>query len=222
MASMNEEDLEAKQRFIDAYFREVEDRISFLGKLIADGRELEAMILTCAYIEGIGNCLSPNCSNSAKNFEYVICKYGNEIVLKLVSPNKLIESLPKGNSKEKLLVKSIDDILGSYKFVLMEKSEVIDILKAGLDPNNLEWINNNIWRGTLANFAYIHIRSAAIKTNLAWSTYSFSKTTYNGNIMDAINFTELLYKALSNIVVSVVEISKSTGKFYGTDLGIYD
>jgi hypothetical protein len=219
---MNEADMEAKQKFIEAYFRDFEDRIIFLGKLIGDGRDLEGMILTCAYIEGMGNCISPKCFNSAKNFENNISKYGKEDFLTLISPDKFIDSLPKGNHKERDIVKTICIILESYKYVLMEKVDITDILKEGLDHAGLEWVTNNLWRGTLANFAYINIRSKAIKTNLAWSDYSFSRTTHKGDSIGTINFTELLYKALRNIMISIVAISKSTGKFYGTDLGIYD
>jgi hypothetical protein len=88
-------DLRIKREVITAYFDDLERRVRFLGDLIAEGREIEGIILCCAYIEGLGNSVYPECRDSMRNFVRIIQDYGSADLLTWIHPGWLVSALPQ-------------------------------------------------------------------------------------------------------------------------------
>ena len=87
-------DLEGKAGAIRAFFDRFEDKVDFAASLYEQGREDEALILTCAYIEGMATYLMWPEESSRKNFCRVLIRHGGEPVLELVHPRSLVRAMP--------------------------------------------------------------------------------------------------------------------------------
>jgi len=187
---------QSKAYCIQAYFDDLESRIAFLKKLDDKGHQDEALMLCCCYIEALGSHLYHGSTNKAKNYSKILSEHSGSIIFSLVHPSRLKEVL----SNQKLFKNSISNFnkaLDTWPKELIHPDIAIEKLKPFSSNEQIYWLQNNIYKGTLAALSYDRIRSELVH-DISACTISLSETTYNNSPVPSLNF-KLLYSALKNI-----------------------
>ncbi len=207
------DDLEAKRRFIEAFFDDLEQKCAFLLELDRMGRQDEARALCCLYIDGLGNWLHPNSSKSARNFVETLLDYSDETTLMLVIPKHLSEHLPK-NSAPKGSIASITAILAQ-----LPTNEAFSLQKfkaklAALQPDHRQWLESELWRGTIAAVVYERIRNPIVHQLGSAGGLLLMSITHEGASVDVVNLA-MLHRALMRIIAFARQISENTSNWFG-------
>jgi hypothetical protein len=211
---MSDEDVEAKRRYIEDYFDDLEHRVSFTSELRATGHWHEAMLLCCCYIEGLGNWLSSNPASPTRSFCDALARFGGEPVFQLTIPRQAQVCFP-WKSASPLVKASLTTALESLPpQEAFELEEVIERLLPVVSAEAIEFLKSEAWRATVAAVVYNRIRSRLVHGLSSADFITFSVTTYQGNPLPEIGF-QMLHDALSRIVKHARRESLESGKFYG-------
>jgi len=209
---------EVKLEFMEAYFKGLNNKITFLKELFDDGHKEEALLLCCCYIEGLGNQLYWPTDGSCRNFVYILKEHSIKKILWHIHPKQLQIGLSEArNSRVREIGKKLEAILIEARKanVLYPEKEILLLSETVLKVDELEKLSQNLWRGTIAAIAYDRIRSELVH-RLGAVDVSFSNMTFEGHALPNIDF-ELLYSPLMHVFVYVKELSLSSGKWFGHD-----
>jgi hypothetical protein len=215
---MRPEDQEAKAHFIEGYFEDLRRRVELLPRLNSSGYPDESLLLCCCRIESLGSSLywRPEEESAAKNFVRILREYGGEEVLWHIHPQHLIKSLQERVPKlYRLVGDRLRATLASDEHVLRSPSELAALLDRVLTRNELEQLNQQLWRGTIASLVYLHLRSPLVHGPGAVPLL-LSKATLHGAPVPALDF-ELLFPPLCRILSEAKRISVTSNSFYGHD-----
>lgn len=205
-------DNEADKAFmIQAYFDDLEKRIAFLKELYNRDHTDEALMLCCCYIEAIGSRQYHDSYRKAKNYCRILEEYSGNKIFALIHPKQLRTVL----MNKKLFYRSITQvgsiIDGFGKDLILQKT-VSDSLSPVINGDQLNWLNDNLFKGTMAAISYERVRSELVH-DISTSNLTFNKTTFDGKLVPDMNFI-LMYPALMNIFHSLKDISLKTNKWY--------
>lgn len=202
------------RHFIEAFFDDFEDRCRFVAELLEAGRDVEATILCCAYIEGIANNLYPNSKDSAQNFATALAEHGGDGFLMAIVPTFTLEALPRARAIDKQALAALEPVL-TDRTELLDPEQVIAALRSDLLAEVVQAVRSHLWRGSIANLAYVHIRSAMFKRALGSSSIAFSGHTYHSEPAPSLT-TGRLSAALGQLLAWTRGVSLSTNRWFGT------
>lgn len=200
-----------KAYFIKSYFEDLQRRIEFLIEFHGMERRDEALMLCCCYIEALGSRSSSEPKSKARNYCNILAENGNNEIWNLIHPMQLKNILStKPLFKENLgPIALLIDGMGTQLF---EPQEVIARLNSVLNEQQLSWLQENIFKGSMAYISYERIRSELVH-DITGGSISFSSTTYKGNPVPDLNF-EALYSSLLTIVAISRSKAVSTNKWW--------
>jgi len=192
---------------IRAYFDDLEKRIVFLKELHNGHHRAEALMLCCCYIEALGSRQYNDPNRKAKNYYRILVEFSGNSIFALVHPKQL-KNVLKDKKLFKPNIDQIDSIVDGFGKELIPQQEVIDRLAPVVTEKQVTWLNDNLFKGTMATIYYDRVRSDLVH-DISTSNLTFSKTTFDGKPVPDMNF-ELLYPALMNIFDSIKEMSLRT------------
>ena len=196
---------------IQAYFDDLEKRIDFLKELYNGHHADEALMLCCCYIEALGSRQYHDSNRKAKNYYRILVEFSGNNIFAFVHPKQL-----KNVLKDKKLFKpnigQIDPIIDGFGKELIPQQEVSDRLAPVVTEKQMNWLNDNLFKGTMAAISYDRVRSDLVH-DISTSNLTFSETTFDGKPVPDMNF-ELLYPALMKIFDSLKEMSLKTNTWY--------
>lgn len=205
----------AKRGFIRAFFDEFAQRVDFVKTLDSAGRNYEAAILCCAYVENIANNLNPACKNSAENFAQALEIHGADPFLAAIHPSFLVDAFPGRNASEKEAAAALRSVAADLSGQLWDKAALVRAVQNHMASECLATIRVNLWRGSIANLAYVHIRSSLFKTGLGSTSLTFSGHTFMGGTAPTLDFHRL-HASLKSLLGHASRVSLGTAKWYGT------
>ena len=97
---MRAEDRAAKPGRIVAFFEDLEAKVAFAAHLERSGHRDEALLLTCCYVEGLGNSLALS-QRGAESFVEALRLHGGDCRFDLILPTYLSASLPYKSTHER-------------------------------------------------------------------------------------------------------------------------
>jgi hypothetical protein len=201
----------AKLSAIERFFEKWEQRVGFLLELFASGHEEEALLLACCYIEALGNALYWDARGSNYNFVRVLKEHSGEERFQHIHPQQLRIGLAEARQKRvQKIGNTLDKVLGKFDRKLYTEDEILALLSSHVDASELEELKQNLWRGTLAAFAYQRIRSEHVHTVSGPIAFMPSDGT------DLPDFL-LLYGALQRIFQAAMERSVTSVRWFGHD-----
>lgn len=197
---------------IEAGFNDFEKRVNLLSELNQKGYEEEALLLCCCYIEAMGNLYFRG-GGRQFNFYHILKNFGGEDVLMYIHPKQLWIGLRSAKGKDvQEIGQKIGGALRKVKGNLHTEDEALTLVAHMLNKKEMRKFRDNLWRGTLATLAYMHLRNPAVHELGGAKSFSFQGTTFNG----VLDFS-LLYKGMLNILKKLGEISTETRTYFGQD-----
>jgi len=196
---------------IKAYFDDLENRIAFLKELHKGSHIDEALMLCCCYIEALGSRHYHDSNRKAKNYYRILVEYSENRIFALVHPKQL-----KNILKDKKLfnqnIDRIEPIVDGFGKELIPQQEVICRLEPVATEEQMNWLNDNLFKGTMAAISYDRIRSDLVH-DISTSKLTFSETTFEGKQVPDMNF-RLFFSALIKIFKNLKERSLETNTWY--------
>jgi len=203
--------------FIDAFFDALDKRIEFLAELENSGHEQESLLLCTCYIDGLGQSLYWPDERSNLCFVHVLKEFGGEEILSQIHPRMLREAMAQLKSKmAKRILSKVDSRLRQVYGQLKDETEVVAMLGPLLSAEELTWLKDELWRGTLAAIAYKKIRGSSVHNLGAPGGIYFDRTTHRGRSVPTIDF-EMLHGCLRRISLAARTRSTSSAKWFGHD-----
>lgn len=201
-----------KAFFIEAYFDNLQHRIAFLPALNAKGRECEALMLCCCYIEALGSREIAGRDIKAKNYCAILSEEGGNEIWRLIHPKQLKKVLStNGLFKEQF--NTLEPLIDDFGSQLIDPQELLAHLEPSLDGKQRSWLQDNIFKGSVAMISYERIRCELVHDIEAETSISFGETTYKGNPVPKLDF-EALYSSLKKIVAASQKKAVSSNKFW--------
>ncbi len=213
----SEADLQAKARFIEAYFKDLCARITFLEELHGSNHADEAMLLCCCYIDGLANNLNVDDPSSHRNFVRVLREHGGEVFLTRVHLKHLRNALDRLRGKPaQHALEALQKVSGAMDHELHPEAAVLALLPSNTPDSVRGWLRNQLWRGTLACVAYEQLRCLSVHRLGASGAIIFSNTQLDGNPVPPIDFA-VLYRVLWRVFEVAHDRSIRSNRWFGHD-----
>lgn len=211
-----EVDLEEKRGFITAFFDHLDRRIDLAVKLHREGHDDDAMLLCCCHIDGLANHLYWDLDGSNQNFVRAVREHGGHHFLGMVHLKQLRQAFAKKAGKRFDQGAALFDALPrDLDRSLRSESEILALVEA--EDRFLQWLEGELWRGTLAAVAYAGLRVPSVHALGASGAISFSETTIDGvTPVPAIDF-DLLHDILMRVAAHARVSSEDTNRWFGHD-----
>ena len=200
-----------KAFFIEAYFDDLEQRIAFLKDLNEGGHRDEALMLCCCYIEALGSRQYHESQRKAKNYSRILEEHGGNDIFALVHPKQLSRVLADQKLFKANLSK-LESLIDGFGMELVLQEVVVDTLAPVITDDQASWLEDNLFKGTIAAISYELVRSELVH-DISAASITFSETTIKGNPVPDLNF-ELLYPALWTIFHRLKTQSLETNAWY--------
>jgi hypothetical protein len=150
-------------------------------------------------------------SGKAKNYCKVLAEHGKNEIWQLIHPKQL-KNVLSANGLFKDTFAALKPIIDTFGAKLIDPQELRAQLDPGLNAQQRAWLNDNLFKGSIANITYERIRSELVH-DISAAPISFSETSYKGNQVPDLNF-EMLYTSLRNIVEVSQGRAISTNKWW--------
>ena len=208
------EDLAAKLGFIAAFFDDLLDKAAYCATLYHGNRDDEARLLTCVYLESLGNGVFHPSTRYAANFCHLLAAYGDTPRLSLVTPRWLLDRLPwrSANQQTATAIRTLLTSLPQEEAFLLPELE--DLARRHLSLKAQHFLERESWLGTTAMVIYGELRSPAAHFFGSPAGILFSRTTWRGQPLGRIGFEDL-HTALTKAVEAVRALSLSSGYWFG-------
>lgn len=206
-----EEKRSDKAFFIEAYFDDLEKRIAFLKDMNEGGHRDEALMLCCCYIEALGSRQYHESERKAKNYSRILEEHGGNDIFALVHPKQLNQVLADQKLFKANLSK-IESVIDGFGMELVLQEVVVDTLAPVITDDQASWLQDNLFKGTIAAISYELVRSELVH-DISAASITFSETTIKGNPVPDLTF-ELLYPALWAIFHRLKTKSLETNTWY--------
>jgi hypothetical protein len=208
------EDLAAKQRFIEAFFDDLQQRVNLTEELFERDLGNEARLLCCCHIEGLGNWLNPDLPAGARTFVKVVADHGGDPELVLILPKRLTDSLPWKSASPAVKAELRATLVMMPQDEAYTESDFIAALPSSTTAEARSFLQREMWRGTVASIAYEHIRSLGAHWLGSSSGVSFSSTTHQGVPVPTVDYP-MLKNALDRILSHARAVSLTSQKWFG-------
>lgn len=217
------ENLQAKMKFIEAFFGDLAIKIAFLKELYNTGHSDEARILCSCYIDSLASGLYWPEEQNKFNFVQVLKEHGGEEIFSYIHLKMLEDALLKKTKSKKwgAICAKIFPVLQQDSGKLYHQDEVIDLILPFLKDSEIDEVKKELWRGSFAAIAYAQVRNLSVHFFGPPEGITFSNTTFQGVQCPAIEF-DLLHKSLKHIAIAAKEKSVNSKKWFGHDFEIED
>ena len=199
-----------KTFMIQAYFDDLEKRITFLKELYDGNHTDEALMLCCCYIEALGS-RQYNENGKAKNYCKLLVEFSGNNIFALIHPKQL-KNVLAAKPLFRTHIDQITPIIDRFGKELIPHQEVIDCLTPVITEDQKNWLNANFFKGTMAAISYDRVRSDLVH-DISTLNLTFSETTIDGKTVPDMNF-ELMCPALMKIFNNLKEMSLKTNTWY--------
>jgi hypothetical protein len=219
MAPISEEDQRAKMGFIDAFFDDFDNKVSYLTDPYNAGRRDEARTLCSCYIDGLASALCWPDERTNYSYVKILKEHGGNEIFAYVHPKMLDEALnklSKRGERWKIIHRSVSGELGTADRRLYEEHEILELFAPLLDVSAMEAVSKELWRGTFAAIIYDRFRVAAVHGFGPPDGTTFDDTTFQGTPVPPIDFF-MVHDCLKRIVGVAGELSKKSIKWFGHD-----
>jgi hypothetical protein len=201
----------AKQQCIESFFdsfRQKIDRLQQLRKPFPD----EAFTLCLVYLDRLASGhFGGDAGRNSRNFSRALKELSGNPLFGMIHPREVMKRARHGFPSAVPIIRSV--INGQRNALVLEDELASEIRKSTLlDPDKTKLVDN-LWRASMANIAYDHIRAAEVH-GPGSGGLSFDKTVYMGNTGVTLDF-EMFYNALGQILEKVREVSIATGQWFG-------
>jgi len=180
----------AKLEFIKSFHKAADKRIDFLQWLNEERHRQEALTLCLSYIDSFSQWLFWPSTKSGENFVNAIVDFGGNPLMGLVHPLQAIRSFKGLKQSWQQIAKKIENVFPGPEHVLISQDVFLSKLNSSLTVKEAQDLKKECWRTTLAAIAYYFVRNPSIH-NFGATELSFSKTTYRGESISGMGFSEL-------------------------------
>ena len=213
------ENQKAKREAIEGFFDESEARVGFLAELTQAGHEAEAMTLCLTYIDSFSQWLRWPASSTGRNFVEAMVQFSGDSLMALAHPLHAMRSFRRMKAPWPDLADRIEAVFANPPYELLPTTAFVDTL--GLAGTEIEQVRREIWRTTIANLVYQHLRNASVHAFGGGSGIWLSQTTHLGLPVPPVRFEQLL-RCLRGLVVEARRRSEGTGQWFGNDAIVKD
>jgi hypothetical protein len=199
---------------IASFFEDVEARVAFLEDLIRTGHKPEAMTLCLTYIDSFAQLLRWPATSTGRNFVEALVEFGGDPLMPLAHPLHAARAFEAMKAKD--LASCIQTVFPGPSYELLPTTAFVGSLRPRVTQADLERLRGEIWRATIANVTYRHLRNPSIHLFRGGSGIWLSHTTYEGAPVPPIDFQQLL-ACVRGLVREARRRSEKTGQWFGND-----
>jgi hypothetical protein len=214
--SVTDENQNAKPGVITAYFADVEARVAFLDDLANTGHEPEAITLCLVYIDRFAQCLCWPRASSGHNFVEALICFGGNPLLALAHPLQATRAFGAMKASWKTLAERIAQAFPGLSHEVLPIQTFEQALADYVTTAELAQLGPELWRATIANVVYQHLRNAAIHGFGISAGIVLSQTTWNGQPVPIIGLSELKSCA-RGLIAEARRRSEANWQWFGDD-----
>ena len=214
---------QAKREVIATFFDKAEVRVAFLSELAQTGHKPEAMTLCLTYIDSFAQWLCWSAASSGRNlvgrnFVEAVIQFGGEPLMGLVDLH-LLKDARKALGKD--LAEQIDRTFPGPPHELLPRPTFVDALAGHLENAQLEKLQQEVWRLTIAKVVYQYLRNPAVHDFGTSDGIWLSQLTYKGSSVPPLGFCQLL-RCVHGLVAEARRRSEANGQWFGNDAIVKD
>lgn len=211
-----EDNAACKSQFIAAFFDSAEERAAYLDTLHTGGRPAEALTLCLAYIDSFSQWLFWPRYQTGRNFVEALVQHGGDPGFALVHPMALIRAFEIMKDRWKGFAARLRALFPGPTYSLRAQSDFLKEVAVDFTPAECKELEAELWRGTIANVAYTHLRNPSIHAFRGAAEISFDGTTHEGRPVSPISFSRL-HRALLRLVAEARTRSTANNQWFGDD-----
>jgi hypothetical protein len=200
-----------KQEFIQAFFCTFEQRVKRLQRL-RESFEEEAFTLCLVYIDRLASGhFGGKDGQNRKNYSRALKQLSGNPLFGMIHPGQL-----KKLAQDRCPFASsfIESLISKQPNALLREDDLAaEINKSSFSGEEKSRLVSNLWRASIANIAYDHIRVAEIH-GPGSNGLSFDGTVYDGHTGVTLDFQKF-HDALCQILEQVKEASLNSGHWFG-------
>jgi hypothetical protein len=212
---------QAKRQVITAFFDNVVARIAFLGELVRTDHRSESMTLCLTYIDSFAQWLCWPATSTGRNFVDAVIKFGGEPIMGLAHPLHAIQSFGRMKAPWEAIARRIEAAFPGPVYELLPLADFQDALSRHLTTAELTEVRRDVWRATIANVAYQHLRNPSVHSFGGGGGIFFSQTTYQGAAVPPLALPQLMV-CVRGLVAEARRRSEANWQWFGNDAIVKD
>ena len=206
----------AKRHVITSFFDDAEARVAFLDDLADTGHEPEAMTLCLVYIDRFAQSLCWPSASTGRNFVDALIQFGGEPLMALAHPLQAARAFGEMKTPWKALAERIAGAFPGPSHEVVPIPTFEQALAEHVTTAELAQLKPELWRATIANVAYQHLRNPAIHAFGTGGGIILSKTTWNGQPISILGFA-ILRNCARGLIAEARRRSDANGQWFGDD-----
>jgi hypothetical protein len=199
---------------IDAYWNDVDERVSYLSALLGAGRHSEALTLCATYLEAVAHALVSTNAVASEQFADELEEHASDPYLTLVHPLQLVRMAAQLNGLSPSALHGLNAIFPGPEHTLLHQSQALDIVRSTLAYPDATLIERSIWKGTIAYVVYDFIRTQSFRRREGALTVGLGTAFREGVPMQGLSVPELV-SLLHSMVAEARARSLATGQLPG-------
>jgi hypothetical protein len=211
-----DENQKAKRSFITSFFDDAEARIAFLGELASAGHKREAMTLCLTYIDSFAQWLCWPSTSTGRNFVEAVTQFGGNSLIGLAHPLQAIRAFSQMRQPWQAFAEQITCAFPGPVHEILPTPVFEEALAHHLTAAELAQVRSEVWRATIANIVYQHLRNPSVHGFSASSGIILSQTTYHGQPVPIFGLPQLR-GCVSGLVAEGRRRSESNWEWFGND-----
>jgi hypothetical protein len=196
---------------IDAYWNDVDERVSYLSALLGAGRHSEALTLCATYLEAVAHALVSTNAVASEQFADELEEHASDPYLTLVHPLQLVRMAAQLNGLSPSALHGLNAIFPGPEHTLLHQSQALDIVRSTLAYPDATLIERSIWKGTIAYVVYDFIRTQSFRRREGALTVGLGTAFREGVPMQGLSVPELV-SLLHSMVAEARARSLATGQ----------
>ena len=215
-----DKDQESKRDFITAFFDESEARVEFLDELAETGHVPEAMTLALVYIDRFSQSLcwpiNSTGNSTGRNFVDALIRFGGEPLMALAHPRQAAHAFGALKSHWKDMAERIKIAFPGPSYEVVAIPEFEQALVAHFETAELAQLKPELWRATIANLVYQHLRNPAIHGFGTSGDIVLSNVTWKGHPLPVVGYAKL-QNCAKHLIAEARRRSEANGQWFGND-----
>jgi hypothetical protein len=217
----NPDDAAAKLEIMSHYFDDALRRVSYLSELHKGGHGREALTLCLVYIDTFAQWLNYSQNGVGKNFVEALCVHEEFAYFSLIHPEQMIRALSTMKPIWKERARTIRSIFPGPPFELLDRPTFASSLSAAFRTQEIQEIQQEFWRGTIAAVAYFWLRNPSVHNFTTLPSVSFDLTLHQGKEITSLGLATLL-PPLKSMIKEARTRSMDTCEWFGDDRLVRD
>ena len=206
----------AKHSAITAFFDNAEAGVAFLDELAGMDHEREAMTLCLVYIDRFAQSLCWPSASTGRNFVDALIQFGGEPLMALAHPLQAARAFAAMKPPWKVLAERIACAFPRLSHEVVPIPTFEQALAVHITTAELAQLKPELWRATIANVVYQHLRNPAIHGFGTSGGIILSETTWNRQPLPILGFATLRNCA-RGLIAEARRRSEANGQWFGDD-----